>query len=83
MDTMEGDTMSTDRQRAWIQAAEQSNEPAATLFRLIALPNENERGHRCDQDAVGFRRDGRRGFRCGICGTVLKWVDPERGHDEH
>jgi hypothetical protein len=68
--------MTTARQQRWLDAAERSEEPAATLFRLIAQPNERERGHFCDGHALGFRREGRRGFRCGICRRVIRWVDP-------
>lgn len=69
----------TTRQQAWLDAAARSDEPAATLFRLIALPNEHEREHSCREHAVGFRtRDGRRGFKCGIDNTVIKWIDEER-----
>lgn len=67
--------MTTTRQQAWLDAAKKSDEPAATFFRIIAQPNENERGHSCREHSVGFRRDGRRGFKCGICRNVLKWVD--------
>lgn len=65
----------TRRQRHWLDAAERSSEPASALFTLLALPNEKERGHVCTSHSVGFRRDGRRGFKCGICRTVLKWID--------
>jgi hypothetical protein len=67
----------TRRQEAWQDAAAHSDEPAATFFRLLAQPSEHERGHSCREHAVGFRRNGRRGFKCGIDGKVLKWVDPE------
>lgn len=70
----------TKRQQTWANAAERAgrggNEPAAALFTLIAQPNEREREHSCREHSVGFRRDGRRGFKCGICRTVIKWVDP-------
>lgn len=70
--------MTTARQEAWLDAAEHSDGPAKVLFTLIALPNDAERGgHVCLSHTVGFRRDGRRGFKCGICKTVVKWVDPE------
>lgn len=65
----------TERQQAWLDAATTSSEPATALFRLIALPNEHERGHSCIGHSVGFRRHGRRGFKCGVCSEVLKWVD--------
>lgn len=71
----------TPRQRAWLDAANSTAERApvaAGLFALLALPNDQERaGHSCTEHSVGFRRGGRRGFKCGICGTVTKWVDPE------
>lgn len=64
------------RQQAWLDAAADSEEPAAGLFRLIALPTAAERGgHSCREHAVGFQRDGRRGFRCGICREIVRWVD--------
>jgi hypothetical protein len=66
----------TSRQQHWLNAAAHSEEPASTLFHLLAQPNERERGHTCNTHAVGFRRDGRRGFKCGVCSTVIKWVDP-------
>jgi hypothetical protein len=65
----------TARQEAWLAAARTSDEPAASFFRLLALPNEQERGHDCRDHALGFRRDGRRGFKCGICGSLLCWKD--------
>jgi hypothetical protein len=68
--------MTTTRQQHWLRAASRSDEPAASLFRLIARPNERERGHSCREHTVGFRRDGRRGFKCGVCRTVIRWVDP-------
>lgn len=71
--------MTTARQQAWLDAAGDTEGIAATLFRAIAQPNEHEIGeHRCQGiDRIGFRLDGRRGIKCGICGTVHKWVDPE------
>lgn len=69
--------MTTARQQAWLDAAERSESPARELFFLIAQPNENEREHNCREHAVGFRRNGRRGFKCGIDGKVIRWVDPE------
>jgi hypothetical protein len=67
----------TPRQQHWLDAADRSDEPAATLFRMIAMPNEAERGHVCfAADHRGFRTaEGRRGIRCGICRTVIRWVD--------
>lgn len=67
----------TARQQAWLDAAEHSDGMAATLFRLIAQPNESEREHDCRGHAVGFRSHGRRGFRCGVCRRVLRWLDPK------
>jgi hypothetical protein len=68
----------TTRQRAWIDAAEHSEPLAAGLFLLIAQPRiPDEREHSCREHAVGFRRHGRRGFKCGVCRQVVKWVDPE------
>jgi hypothetical protein len=67
--------MSTARQQQWLNAARSSDELAAGLFLLIALPNEAERGHSCTEHSVGFSRDGRRGFKCGVCREVIKWVD--------
>lgn len=72
----------TNRQHAWAEAAHQEaqrgNEVSAGLFALLALPNDGERvGHNCVEHSLGFSRDGRRGFKCGICKTVVKWVDPE------
>lgn len=66
----------TPRQRAWADAAERSEEPARTFFGLLAQPNAREREHNCREHAVGFRRNGRRGFKCGIDNTVIRWVDP-------
>lgn len=70
------------RQQKWLTASEQAaaegNPVAAGLFALIALPNEDEREHACLDHSVGFNRDGRRGFKCGICRSVLKWVDPPK-----
>jgi len=66
----------TDRQTAWATAARESDGMAAALFALLAMPNAEEREHSCREHAVGFRRDGRRGFRCGICRSIVKWVDP-------
>jgi hypothetical protein len=68
--------MTTPRQQQWLDAAARSSEPASTLFRLLAQPNEHERGHNCHNHAVGFRRNGRRGFKCGIDGKVIRWLDP-------
>lgn len=69
----------TQRQERWTKAAEESaqrgNDRAAALFALIALPNDSERSHHCREHAQGFRRDGRRGFKCGICGHVIRWLD--------
>lgn len=68
----------TARQQQWLDAAGRSNDDlAAGLFRLLALPNEQESEHDCREHAIGFRRDGRRGFKCGICRTVIRWVDAE------
>jgi hypothetical protein len=69
------------RQQAWAVAAVEADragsEVAALLFTLIAQPSAQERrGHSCVEHAQGFRRDGRRGFKCGICREVVKWVDP-------
>lgn len=69
--------MTTPRQQAWLDAAKDSPEPAATFFRALAMPNEQERGHVCRDDIVGFRQNGRRGLKCGICGSVIRWVDPD------
>lgn len=65
----------TARQRHWAGAAERSEEPASTLFALLARPNAREREHNCREHAVGFRRNGRRGFKCGIDNSVIRWVD--------
>jgi hypothetical protein len=65
----------TRRQQAWLDAAARADGVAASLFRLIAQPNERERGHNCHEHAVGLRRDGRRGFKCGIDGRVVRWLD--------
>jgi hypothetical protein len=69
----------TARQQAWARASEEDarrgNELAAGFFAALALPNASERGHSCRGHSVGFRRDGRRGFKCGVCGKHLKWVD--------
>ncbi len=65
----------TQRQRAWLDAAARSDGLAASLFLLIAQPSEREREHSCREHAVGFRRDGRRGFKCGIDGRVVRWLD--------
>lgn len=72
----------TQRQRAWTDASEQAaregDDLSAGFFSLLALPNNRERtGHSCREHAIGFSREGRRGFKCGICGDVVKWVDPE------
>lgn len=67
----------TARQRHWAEAAKQSDGPARDLFTLLALPSADERGHSCNGHSVGFRRDGRRGFKCGVCRKVLKWIDRE------
>lgn len=74
--------MTTARQKLWAAAAERAaaadgQELAAGLFALLALPSDAERaGHSCREHAVGFRTvEGRRGFRCGICGEVVRWVD--------
>ena len=69
--------MTTRRQQQWLDAAESSDSPARELFLLIAQPNEHEREHSCNGHYVGFRRDGRRGIKCGICRKVVRWVDPE------
>lgn len=69
------DQMTTERQRQWAEAAERAKHPVtAGLFTLLSLPNEQERGHSCSGHHVTFSRDGRRGIKCGICGTVVKWV---------
>ena len=68
-------TRLTERQKAWVKAAEESEPLAAGLFTLIAQPNADEREHSCREHSVGLRRDGRRGFKCGMCGEVVKWVD--------
>jgi hypothetical protein len=73
----------TARQLAWRRASDESAARgeglAAGMFALLSLPNEREgRGHSCREHALGFRTaKGRRGFRCGICREVVKWVDPE------
>lgn len=69
--------MTTARQQSWLDAAATSADPARSIFLALALPNDGERVHNCREHAVGFRRDGRRGFKCGICRTVVKWVDQE------
>lgn len=69
--------MITARQQAWLDAAEHSSEPVSTFFGLLALPNENEREHNCSSHAIGFSRNSRRGFKCGICRKVIKWIDEE------
>ena len=66
----------TTRQQHWVKAARFADGPARALFALLAYPNPDERGHSCSGHSVGFRRDGRRGFKCGVCRTVIKWVDP-------
>lgn len=67
------------RQQAWTKAAQQEaargNDVAVGLFMLIAQPNQSEREHNCNEHSVGFRRNGRRGFKCGIDGKVLRWID--------
>jgi hypothetical protein len=73
----------TARQSAWAEASDRAdregNTLAAGLFALLSLPNEQERsGHACRSHAVGFRTgEGRRGFRCGICRKVVRWIDGE------
>lgn len=75
--------MSTERQEMWQRASEQEaahgNPLLAGFFSLLALPNANEREHACLEHSMGFSRNGRRGFQCGICKSILKWVDPEPG----
>jgi hypothetical protein len=66
------------RQQHWLDAARTSDDLAAGLFLLIALPNANEGGHSCSEHAIGFSRDGRRGFRCGVCRNVVRWIDPNQ-----
>lgn len=65
----------------WAEQAERADARGEYLFAgfcsLLALPNENEREHACLDHSVGFSRDGRRGFKCGICKSILKWVDPD------
>lgn len=77
--------MTTERQDMWAQEAERSAARGEYLFagfcRMLALPNENEREHACLEHSIGFSRDGRRGHKCGICGSILKWVDPEMPTD--
>jgi hypothetical protein len=71
--------MTTARQIYWRQASDEEarrgNDLAAGFFALLSLPNEREREHSCRGHAVGFSRHGRRGFKCGICSKVVKWVD--------
>lgn len=74
--------MATDRQQAWARAAQEEatkgNEVTAAMFSLLAMPNVNEGlQHSCREHSVGFSREGRRGFKCGIDGQVIKWIDPE------
>jgi hypothetical protein len=73
--------MTTERQEMWAQEAEREqargNHLLAGFFGMLALPNENERDHACLDHSIGFSRDGRRGFKCGICKSILKWVDPD------
>lgn len=59
------------------QEGARGNHLLAGFFGLLALPNENERQHACAEHSVGFSRDGRRGRKCGICGSIIKWVDPD------
>ena len=66
----------TERQQAWLDAAARSEEPASTFFGLLALPNEHERPHSCTEHAISFARNGRRGWKCGICTTIVRWIDP-------
>lgn len=73
--------MTTARQQAWMDASDEAARRGEDLlpgfFALVALPNDRERaGHSCREHAVGFRRDGRRGLKCGACGEVQKWIDP-------
>lgn len=80
--------MTTRRQQLWAQAAQaaaQQSNPAAALFALLAQPNEQERGPApghlragcSNHDARGFRtREGRCGWRCGVCGAFLHWREP-------
>lgn len=72
--------MTTERQDMWAdksaQESARGNRLLAGFFGLLALPNENEREHACLDHSIGFSRDGRRGFKCGICKSILKWVDP-------
>lgn len=73
----------TARQQRWIDASDRAdrdgNVLAAGLFALIAQPNDRERTHSCTGHAVGFSRDGRRGFKCGVCRRVVRWIDQEGG----
>jgi hypothetical protein len=71
----------TARQQAWRDVAAHSDEPAATLFRLLEQPNANERQHDCREHMVGFRWQGRRGHKCGVCLTVIRWVDAAADED--
>jgi hypothetical protein len=68
--------MATTRQQAWADAARHSDGVAAALFGALAQPNEQERGHNHREHPVGFRRGSRRGLKCGIDGTVIRWIDP-------
>jgi hypothetical protein len=72
----------TPRQRAWAGASRREarggSTLAAGLFGLLAMPSQAERGHSHLEHSTGFRTaEGRRGFRCAIDRTVLKWIDPE------
>jgi hypothetical protein len=73
--------MTTARQEAWMResdaAVRRGDDLVAGFFALVALPNESEREHVCVGHSRGFRRNGRRGFKCGICGSLVRWVDPE------
>jgi hypothetical protein len=68
----------TARQDAWADAAERSGGMAGVLFTLLAEPSEAERGHNCRAHGTGFSRDGRRGIKCAIDGTVIRWLDGEQ-----
>lgn len=71
----------TQRQQFWREASEEEarrgNAMSAVLFGLIAQPSETEREHSCAEHALGFSREGRRGFKCGICRQVIRWIDEE------
>lgn len=83
--------MATKRQQAWAKAAEENQGMAAGLFSLLAMPNHEERkaellrttgkDHVCVEHTLGFSRNGRRGFKCGICKDVIKWVDQPKKED--